>query len=72
MVCPADVRILASSDLYVNRSLYTGSDELIYCHPECMNRENPLNTTNIIFMGCNIVKGKALGIVISTGTETLI
>ncbi|EGR31207.1 P-type alpha subunit family protein, putative [Ichthyophthirius multifiliis] len=72
MVSPADIRILASSDLFINKTIYTGNKQEIYCHPECMNKENPLSTTNIIFLGCKITNGKALGMVIQTGTETLI
>lgn len=41
-------------------------------HPECSNKENPLSTNNLIFLGCKIVRGKGKGIVISTGIDTLI
>ncbi|EAS05037.2 E1-E2 ATPase family protein (macronuclear) [Tetrahymena thermophila SB210] len=72
MTSPADVRIIASTDLYVNKEIYTGSSIEEYMHPECSNKENPLNTNNIIFLGSKIVRGKAKCLVISTGVDTLI
>ncbi|KAL4432026.1 hypothetical protein ABPG74_017762 [Tetrahymena malaccensis] len=72
MTSPADVRIIASTDLYVNKEIYTGSSIEEYMHPECSNKENPLNTNNIIFLGSKIVRGKAKCLVIQTGVDTLI
>jgi len=72
MRCPADLRILASTDLYVNQEIYTGSSTEVYMHPECTNKENPLNTKNLLFLGTRVMKGKAKGLVISTGSDTLL
>lgn len=68
---PADVRVLSSSNLKVDNSSLTGESEPQKRKPE--NKEaNPMEATNVIFMGTMIVDGNCEGIVVGTGDKTLI
>ncbi|NMC58630.1 MAG: magnesium-translocating P-type ATPase [Candidatus Methanofastidiosa archaeon] len=69
---PADLRILSEKDLFVNQSTLTGESIPVEKKPQSVPKEvnNPLEFTNICFMGSNVVSGSATAIVICTGKNT--
>lgn len=74
---PADVRILASRDLFVSQSSLTGESEpvekTVVLKEIEKNSKNisPLALDNLCFMGTNVVSGSAVAIALSTGDKTL-
>ena len=72
-VVPADLYIFDSKDLFINQSIFTG--ESIAVEKKDIintNEEDILSMPNICLMGCNIISGSGLGIVIKTGMDTFI
>lgn len=68
---PADVRIVYSSDLFINQSALTGESMPIEKHAVVHKQnKNILAIENICFTGTSIVSGTALALVIATGEET--
>ncbi|MTK11890.1 MAG: magnesium-translocating P-type ATPase [Clostridiaceae bacterium] len=69
---PADVRIISSKDLFVSQSALTGESEPVekYGTGAKQNSKNPLEFSNLAFMGSNIVSGSATCIVLATGDYT--
>lgn len=67
---PADVRILESHDFKVDNSSLTGESEPQKRSPECTN-DDPLETKNLAFFSTNAVEGVATGLVIRTGSNTM-
>ncbi|MEC0229895.1 magnesium-translocating P-type ATPase [Paenibacillus alba] len=77
---PADIRLLASKDLFVSESSLTGEalpvekqDSQIVTGFNKTNRPrqaNALELGNICYMGTNVVSGTATGVVVSTGAST--
>ncbi|MBI5221815.1 MAG: magnesium-translocating P-type ATPase [Candidatus Magasanikbacteria bacterium] len=68
---PADIRLLESKDLFINQATLTGEAIANEKHsqPE-KNNSNPLDSTNLCFMGTNVESGTATALVISTGNYT--
>ncbi|MGP8215269.1 MAG: magnesium-translocating P-type ATPase [Bacteroidia bacterium] len=71
---PGDCRIIYSKDLFVSQAMLTGEalpvekkDTAI----EDADKKQPLELENICFMGTNVVSGAAVGIVATTGGQTL-
>jgi len=69
---PADVRIFSSKDLFVNQAALTGESLPVDKHaPKVTNDiKNPLELSNMCFMGTNVENGTATAIVVFTGRET--
>ena len=68
---PADVRILASKDLFISQSALTGESEPVEkCATSDKSVDNPLELPNLAFMGTNVVSGSATCIVLATGDYT--
>ncbi|WP_338977531.1 magnesium-translocating P-type ATPase [Spiroplasma endosymbiont of Panzeria rudis] len=71
---PADVRILVSTDLFINQSALTGETfpvEKHAIHTKDDNKKSSiLELENICFMGTSIVSGGAIAIVIASGVNT--
>lgn len=70
-VVPADICLIECIDLKVDNSSLTGESEPlkrsnIYSDP------NPLETKNLIFSSSNCVQGYGMGVVIATGSNTMI
>ena len=68
---PADCRVLTARDLFVAQSAMTGEslpvEKFVDCHrPD----DGPLEQSNLVFMGTNIVSGSATALVIVTGRRT--
>jgi Mg2+-importing ATPase len=79
---PADMRLLASKDLFVSQSVLTGESlpvekydtlgGVVEKQSGIYTREitNPLELDNICFMGTNVVSGTATAVVVATGDQT--
>ncbi|WP_339048683.1 magnesium-translocating P-type ATPase [Spiroplasma endosymbiont of Colias croceus] len=71
---PADVRILVSTDLFINQSALTGETFPVEKHTINTKDDNKkssiLELENICFMGTSIVSGGAIAIVIASGVNT--
>ncbi|WP_415297013.1 magnesium-translocating P-type ATPase [Clostridium perfringens] len=69
---PADVRIISSKDLFVSQASLTGESEPVEKFSKEINSNinSPLESTNLGFMGSNVISGSAICIVISTGDYT--
>lgn len=71
-IIPADIRILKSKNFFVSQSSLSGESEPVEKSKNTIFEEqNPIYFKNIAFMGSNVISGLALGIVISTGNNTL-
>ena len=69
---PADVRIITSKDLFVSQSALTGESEPVEKYDGVSKQviRNPLERSNLAFMGSNIISGSAICIVLATGDYT--
>lgn len=69
---PADVRIIMSKDLFISQSALTGESEPIEKHDAHKGQlsENPLELSNLAFMGSNVISGSATCVVLATGDYT--
>lgn len=69
---PADIRLVEARDLYVNQSALTGEAVPVEKSPKANTSAHgdPLEFSNICFMGANVVSGTAIGVVVRTGTRT--
>jgi Mg2+-importing ATPase len=69
---PADVRVLTAKDLFLNQSALTGEalpvEKTVAVVDAAM--QNPLEMTNICFLGSNIESGTATAVVVQTGSGT--
>lgn len=70
---PADCRILRSKDLFVSESMLTGEALPVEKHGfsiHNIDKKQPLELSNLCFMGTNVVSGTAIAIVVATGNYT--
>jgi Mg2+-importing ATPase len=77
---PADLRLLASKDLFVSQAALTGESLPIekFANPlTLMDRSsksappgNPLDQENLCFMGTTVVSGTATAVIVLTGAQT--
>jgi len=69
---PADVRLISSKDLFVSQSALTGESEPVekYDIEKKHISKNPLEFSNLAFMGSNIISGSAICVVLATGDYT--
>jgi len=69
---PADVRVLAAKDLFLNQAALTGESMPVEKKPAPASEEiqNPLELPNICFLGSNVESGTATAVVIHTGDQT--
>jgi sodium/potassium-transporting ATPase subunit alpha len=69
---PADLVLIASTDLKVDNSSLTGEAEAQDRYLSDKNTENPLEATNLVFNGTLVVNGEGYGVVIRTGDKTVL
>jgi Mg2+-importing ATPase len=69
---PADVRVLAAKDLFLNQSALTGESLPVErkAGTASADARNPLELPNICFLGSNVESGSATAVVIHTGSRT--
>ena len=77
---PADVRLIATKDLFLSQSTLTGESlpaekhvELLDIDPQRQgdrNEKNPLELVNLCFMGTAVVSGSGTAVVAETGKHT--
>jgi len=69
---PADLRVLAANDLFINQSAMSGESLPVERHAGVPvdNNPNPLECSNLLFMGTSVVSGSATAVVVGTGTQT--
>lgn len=69
---PADLRLLAAKDLFVNQSALTGESLPIGKIPQFEENEaaDPFEISNLLFLGTNVVSGTGHAIVVQTGSST--
>lgn len=73
-IVPADLRLIEASDLTVDESTLTGESVVVNKRTSAVvNDKNiqPHEAANICFSGTAVVGGKAVGVVIATGMQTL-
>ena len=70
---PADLRVLTAQNFLSDESALTGESSPVSKIPEKLNREEKevFGAKNIIFSGTSVSSGKATGIVVATGKETV-
>ncbi len=69
---PADLRLLAARDLFVNQSAMTGESLPAEksAEPPTSSTDDPLAAANLCFMGTHVVSGSATALVVGTGRDT--
>ncbi len=68
---PADCRVLAANDLFVAQAAMTGESLPVEKFADRRGfAEGPLEQSNLIFMGTNVVSGTATALVVATGGRT--
>jgi len=69
---PADVRLIATKDLFLSQSTLTGESLPAEKHPELPDdkEKNPLELVNLCFMGTSVVSGSGTAVVAETGSHT--
>lgn len=67
---PADIRLIASKDLFVSESALTGESLPVEKHERVVPGQKALELSNICYMGTNVISGTATGVLVSTGAST--
>ncbi|MFO1322073.1 MAG: magnesium-translocating P-type ATPase [Burkholderiales bacterium] len=69
---PADLRLLASKDLFVNQAALTGESLPAEKHATAPDApvDSPLEEATLCFMGSNVISGTATAVVAATGGRT--
>lgn len=68
---PADMRVLSAKDLFVNQGSLTGESEPVEKFAVNEKEGSLTETSNLIFMGSNVISGSAVGIVLMVGDDTM-
>ncbi|MBE6731678.1 MAG: cation-translocating P-type ATPase [Ruminococcaceae bacterium] len=71
-VCPCDIRLTKTVELYSEESSLTGEADAVYKSENYVGKETDSlsQRKNTVFSGSNIVSGHAIGIAVNTGMET--
>ena len=68
---PADIRLIAVTDLRADEAALTGESASVAKHTDALPEDTPVvDRRNIVFMGTHIVNGRGRGLVVATGMET--
>ncbi len=69
---PADIRVVTAKDLFISQASLTGESFPIekFDAPETRANVQPLEITNVCFMGTNVESGTATAVVMVTGKGT--
>ncbi len=73
-MAPADMRVSFAKDLFVSQSALTGESEPVekFADPQKGEIDLTPSAPNLLFMGCNVVSGSAMGMVLATGDDTML
>jgi len=71
---PADLRLFKATELKIEEAALTGESVPVEKRPRIIQEENltPGDQTNMAFMGTIVVSGRAKGIVVETGSKTIL
>ena len=71
-IVPADMVLIESKDLFINQAVFTGESIPIEKKANYAGKESNeiFNIQNICLMGSNVISGKGIGVVITTGFDT--
>ncbi len=68
---PADCRVMSAKDLFVAQAAMTGESLPVEKFADRRGSgEGPLEQSNLVFMGTNVVSGAATALVVATGNST--
>ena len=68
---PADCRVLSARDLFIAQAAMTGESLPVEKFADRRDdAEGPLEQSNLVFMGTNVVSGSATALVVTTGNRT--
>ncbi len=68
---PADCRVVAARDLFISQAAMTGESMPVEKFTDHRGESNePLEQSNLVFMGTNVVSGSATALVVATGPRT--
>ena len=68
---PADCRVLDARDLFISQAAMTGESLPVEKFPDRRGETTgPLEQSNLVFMGTNVVSGSATILVVATGSRT--
>ncbi len=68
---PADCRVLAARDLFIAQAAMTGESAPVEKFADQRGEATgPLDQSNLVFMGTNVVSGSATALVVATGART--
>jgi Mg2+-importing ATPase len=68
---PADCRVLAARDLFIAQAAMTGESAPVEKFANSRgDAQDPLEQSNLVFMGTNVVSGSAKALVVATGNRT--
>ena len=69
---PADCRLLTAKDLFLAQSAMTGESMPVEKFAQLQGEElhNPIELSNLVFMGTNVVSGAGLAVVLATGKHS--
>jgi P-type Mg2+ transporter len=69
---PADIRLIIAKDLFLSQSTLTGESLPAEKHVDLIDRQekNPLELSNLCFMGTTVVSGSGTAVVVETGIHT--
>ncbi|WP_424361271.1 magnesium-translocating P-type ATPase [Methylocystis parvus] len=70
-MAPADIRLIATKDLFFNEAALTGESMPVEKFAHRLDRaDEPLEAANLAFMGSNVVSGYGEALVLFTGSRT--
>ncbi|MCL2498442.1 MAG: magnesium-translocating P-type ATPase [Symbiobacteriaceae bacterium] len=75
---PADMRIVRARDLFITQAALSGESEPVEKSERVVDGSNIVgfnitaDTTNIAFMGTDVISGSATGMIIATGDDTML
>ncbi len=68
---PADCRVIAARDLFIAQAAMTGESAPVEKFADRRgDAQDPLEQSNLVFMGTNVVSGSATAVVVATGNRT--
>jgi P-type Mg2+ transporter len=69
---PADIRLIVAKDLFLSQSTLTGESLPAEKHVDLIDKQekNPLELSNLCFMGTTVVSGSGTAVVVETGIHT--